>query len=73
MIDFSPLWKTLEEKNFTTYRLLKEYNFSKGTLDSLKHNRNVTLHTIESLCRILEVPIENIVKVTFEDSEDTEK
>ena len=73
MIDFSPLWKTLEEKNFTTYRLLKEYNFSKGTLDSLKHNRNVTLHTIESLCRILEVPIENIVKITFEDSEDTEK
>ena len=72
MIDFSPLWKTLEEKNFTTYRLLKEYNFSKGTLDSLKHNRNVTLHTIESLCRILEVPIENIVKITFEDSEDTE-
>ena len=73
MIDFIPLWKTLEEKNFTTYRLLKEYNFSKGTLDSLKHNRNVTLHTIESLCRILEVPIENIVKITFEDSEDTEK
>ena len=62
MIDFSPLWKTLEQKNFTTYRLLKEYNFSKGTLDSLKHNRNVTLHTIESLCRILEVPIEKSSK-----------
>ena len=35
MIDFSPLWKTLEEKNFTTYRLLKEYNFSKGTITEM--------------------------------------
>lgn len=57
----------MEEKGISTYRLLKDYDFSKGTLDSLKQNRNVTLHTIETLCKILEVPIENIVKITFDD------
>lgn len=69
MIDFSPLWKTMEEKNISTYRLLKDYGFSKGTLDSLKQNRNVTLHTIETLCKILEAPIENIVRITFNDKD----
>ncbi len=64
MIDYGPLWKSMEQKNVSTYQLLKNYNFSKGTLDALKHNRNVTLRTIETLCTILNVPIEDIVKIT---------
>ena len=67
MIDYSPLWKTMCEKNITTYQLIQYHNFSKGTLDSLKHNRNVTLNTIETLCKILQVPIEDIVKITYDD------
>lgn len=66
MIDYSPLWETMKKKNISTYQLLKNYNFSKGTLDSLKHNRNVTLNTIETLCTILDVPIEQIVTITPE-------
>lgn len=66
MIDFSPLWKTLSQKGISTYRLINEYHLSKGTLDSLKHNRNVTLNTIDSLCQILEVPIEKVVNITFD-------
>ena len=67
MIDFSPLWETMEKKNITTYYLIQEHNFSKGTLDSLKHNRNVTLNTVDTLCNILKVPIEEIVKISFDD------
>ena len=66
MIDYSPLWETMRKQNFSTYRLLKDYNFSKGTLDAMKHNRNVTLNTIETLCFIFHVPIEDIVRITFE-------
>lgn len=73
MIDYSPLWETLQKKNISTYRLITEYNFSKGTLDSLKHNRNVNLLTIENLCRILQVPIENIVKITIDEANNTQK
>ena len=65
MIDYSPLWETLKKKNISTYQLIKEYHFSKGTLDSLKQNRNVTLNTIESLCIILQVPIEDIVRIDY--------
>ena len=64
MIDFSPLWKTLSQKGISTYRLINDYHLSKGTIDSLKHNRNVTLNTIDNLCQILQVPIQDIVTIT---------
>lgn len=67
MIDFSPLWETLKQKGISTYCLINEYHLSKGTLDSLKHNRNVTLNTVDNLCQILQVPIEKIVKITCDE------
>lgn len=66
MIDFSPLWKTLKKKGISTYCLINDYQLSKGTIDSLKHNRNVTLNTVDNLCQILQVPIEEIVIITHD-------
>lgn len=68
MIDYSPLWETMRKKGISTYALLKNYQFSKGTLDSLKHNRNVTLYTIDTLCQILQVPIEEVVTITLDET-----
>ena len=34
MITYDPLWKTMKKKGITTYTLIKEYSFSRGTLDS---------------------------------------
>ncbi len=72
MIDYSPLWKTMKAKNVSTYSLIRDYGFSKGTLDSLKQNRNVTLNTIETLCKILQVPIQEVVAIIYDDT-DSEK
>ena len=72
MIDYSPLWKTMKAKNVSTYSLIRYYGFSKGTLDSLKQNRNVTLNTIETLCKILQVPIQEVVAISYDDT-DSEK
>ena len=52
MIDFSPLWETMEQKGITQYQLLKS-GIDKKTLDSLKKNKNITLNTLEKLCKIL--------------------
>ena len=53
MMDFSPLWETMEQKGITQYQLLKS-GIDNKTLDSLKKNKNITLNTLEKLCRILE-------------------
>ena len=52
MIDYSPLWETLRERRITQYQLLKA-GIDNKTLDSLKKNKNVTLLTVEKLCRII--------------------
>ena len=53
MITYAPLWETMKQRHITTYALIKNYSFSRGTLDSLKHNRNITTATLNDLCRIL--------------------
>ncbi|MDE7275173.1 MAG: helix-turn-helix transcriptional regulator [Lachnospiraceae bacterium] len=66
MFDYSPLWKTMERKGITQYQLIKEYNFSTGTLDSLRKNNSVTVNTLETLCLILDCTPNDILKVEQE-------
>lgn len=66
MFDYSPLWETLERKGITQYQLIKEYNFSTGTLDSLRKNNSVTVNTLETLCLILDCTPNDILKIERE-------
>ena len=68
MMSFEPLWETLKQKKISTYKLINTYGISKGMIDNLKHNRNVTLLTLEQLCRILDCKIEDIVIYIKEDN-----
>lgn len=52
MIDFSPLWETMQKRNITQYQLLKN-GIDNKTLDALKKNKNITLLTLEKLCDII--------------------
>ncbi len=61
MIDYSPLWQTMKDKEITQYRLLKS-GIDNRTLDTLKKNNNITLLTVEKLCGILDCTPNDIVK-----------
>ena len=61
IIDYSPLWQTMQKKNITQYQLLKS-GIDNKTLDSLKKNKNVTLLTVEKLCKILDCQPNDIVQ-----------
>lgn len=63
MIDYSPLWETMKKRNISQYRLLKS-GIDNKTLDSLKKNKNITMMTMEKLCRILDCEPNDIVKFT---------
>lgn len=63
IIDFSPLWKTMKEKGITQYRLLKS-GIDNKTLDTLKKNNNITLLTLEKLCKILDCTPNDVVNFT---------
>ena len=61
MISYDPLWETMRCKGITTYALIKDYSFSRGTLDSLKHNRNISTATLNDLCSILSCRVEEVL------------
>ena len=63
MFDYSPLWETIRKKEMSQYQLIKEYNISTGTLDSLRQNRSITMHTLDNLCQILDCTPNDIVKI----------
>ena len=63
IIDFSPLWQTMQDKEITQYQLLKS-GIDNKTLDSLKKNKNITLLTLEKLCKIINCQPNDIVKFT---------
>ena len=53
MLDYTPLWETMNRKGITQYRLLKS-GIDNKTLDAIKKGKNITLLTLEKLCDILE-------------------
>ncbi len=54
----------MRRKGITTYALIKNYSFSRGTLDSLKHGHNISTYTLNDLCRILDCRVEDVLVYT---------
>lgn len=63
MISYAPFWETLKNSSETTYSLIKKHNINSTTISRLKHNRSVTLSTIDDLCKILDCDITDIVEI----------
>lgn len=63
MLDFSPLWQTMQQRSISQYKLLQA-GIDNKTLDSLKKNRNITLLTLEKLCRILDCTPNDVIRFT---------
>lgn len=61
MLDYSPLWETMERKGISQYRLLKS-GIDNKTLDAIKKGNNITLLTLEKLCSILECTPNEVVR-----------
>ncbi|MCM1064350.1 MAG: helix-turn-helix transcriptional regulator [Eubacterium sp.] len=62
MITFEPLWTTMEKKKVTGYALMNDHGISHSLWYKLRHDKNVTLETINRLCEILECDVADIVK-----------
>ena len=61
MFDYSPLWETMQNRGVSQYQLLKA-GIDKKTLDSLKKNKNITMVTLEKLCRIIDCSPNDVVR-----------
>ena len=65
MLDYSPLWATMERKGISQYRLLKS-GIDNKTLDALKKGNNITLLTLEKICFILDCTPNDVIRFVKE-------
>lgn len=66
MITYAPLWRTLKEKNISTYKLERDYHMSKSMIHKLRHNRSITLNTLNELCKMFQCEVSDIIEYVDE-------
>ena len=64
MITYEPFYRTLKEREMSTYKLIHQYNVSRSLLDRLKHNKPLSTVTLDDLCKILSCKVEDILVYT---------
>ena len=62
MMVYTPFWETLKASEESTYTLINRHHISSSTIDKLRKNKPLTTTTLNDLCRILQCPVEKIVR-----------
>ena len=65
------MWKTMKEKGISQYELLRK-GIDNRTLDTLRKNGNITLYTLEKICKALHCNPEEVIEFT-DDKNDSER
>ena len=60
LISYAPLFKTMKEKNITSYRLEK-MGFSRATYYSIQKGNSVSTNTINQLCKLLKCNVSDVM------------
>ena len=62
MISYKPFYETLLKKNITEYQLIYKQGISANILHRMKHGKNITLRTLDTLCFILDCGFSDIIE-----------
>jgi len=62
MISYQPFYQTLSERGITEYHLIYKEGFSANILHRMKHGKNITIKTLDTLCFILDCEVSDIIK-----------
>lgn len=62
MVSYAPLWETMKKQDVTTYTLICQYGINPRTINNLKHNKGITVFTLERLCEILHCTPNDIIE-----------
>ena len=60
MISYDQLWNTMKRKGISQYRLIHDFGVSAGQISRLRANQNVSTHTLNFLCQILQCELSDV-------------
>lgn len=66
MVDYSPLWKIMEEKGISQYHLIQN-GITGKTIYNMKRHSHISTSTVEKLCRIIDCTPNDIMKFIPDD------
>ena len=66
MFSYEPLWATMKKKHITTYTLIAKHDINPRTINNLRHNKSITMYTLERLCEILECEPNDVIRFVKE-------
>ena len=70
MIKFDRLWRTMDEKGISTYRLREKCGIDRKTIRRLHANDNIETKTLNKLCTVLQCALEDIAEFVPDDPSD---
>ncbi len=62
MIAYDPLWKTLNDRNISTYDLIYRFGLSANTIHRIKNGKPITTSTLNELCFILDCSVSDVIE-----------
>lgn len=67
-VSYKKLFHLLIEKNMTNAQLQQEAGFSANIITRLKRNGYISLESVESICRVLNCGVDDILEFVLEDN-----
>ena len=68
MISYEPLFRTMKEKGISSYRLGK-MGFPMSNYYAMKRGENISSHTLNQLCRLLQCRVEDVMEYIEDEPE----
>lgn len=62
VITYQPFYKTLLRKGVTEYHLIYKQGISANIIHRMKHGKNITLKTLDTLCFVLDCDVSDIIQ-----------
>ncbi len=68
MISYEPLFETMKKKGISSY-MLGKMGFPMSNYHAMRHGKNISTHTINILCDILDCNVSDIITFVRETKE----
>ena len=69
MVSYEPLWQTMKDCGITAYTLMTKHHINPRTINNLRHNRGITVYTLERLCTVLQCTPNDILEFIPDEQE----
>lgn len=63
-VRYEKLFHLMIDKKISTTQLMKEAHFSANVITRLKRNNYISLESIESICRVMDCGVDDILEFT---------